>query len=169
MGGKCYLGRFGFIHHNYSQKQIVLHGNSDHSWLDSKFFTKSLRISWYFSKNSSTLLDTTDTLETYNNAMDEVSRHVPNQQFTPLTHQLNKSWENALEHERSECIEKAKEGMKLILWNHCSKWWRIAFSVCLRFVIWYHKNTSVSSDLIALMTTFRDTPTKHIYLHVLCY
>ena len=67
--------------------------------------------------------ETTEAVDAYNNAMDEVSRHVPKHQFTPLTYQLNKSWENTPEHERSECVERAEEGLKLQtdLWNHCTR------------------------------------------------
>ena len=43
---------------------------------------------------------TTEGVDAYNNAMDEVSRHVPKHQFTPLTYQLNKPWENTHEHQR---------------------------------------------------------------------
>jgi hypothetical protein len=49
--------------------------------------------------------ENTEAVDAYNNAMDEISRHVPKHQFTPLTHQLNKSWENAPEHERCECTQ----------------------------------------------------------------
>ena len=110
---------------------------------------------------------TTEAVDAYNNAMDEVSRHVPKHQFTPLTYQLNKPWENTPEHQRSECIERAEEGLKLICGIIApDDDEALLQSVCK---LSSDKNTPepVSDDLIALMTTFRHTPTRNLKTQIL--
>ncbi len=111
--------------------------------------------------------ENTEAVDAYNNAMDEISRHVPKHQFTPLTHQLNKSWENAPEHECRECTKRAGEGIKLICGIIAPDDDEALFQSVCNLSLDKSTPESVSDDLIALMTAFRDAPTRNLKTQIL--
>lgn len=53
-------------------------------------------------------------VETYNEAMEKLCTKLENENFHPLEHALNKTWENATKEEKKTCVETAKEGCRII-------------------------------------------------------
>ncbi len=50
----------------------------------------------------------------YNEALSSLSEKVKVGKFTPLTFQLNTTWEEATQEEKEICIDKAVEGCKIV-------------------------------------------------------
>ena len=50
----------------------------------------------------------------YNEALSSLSEKVKVGKFTPLTFQLNTTWEEATQEEKEICIDKAMEGCKIV-------------------------------------------------------
>ena len=50
----------------------------------------------------------------YNEALSRLSEKVRVGNFTPLTFQLNTTWEEATQEEKEICIDKAMEGCKIV-------------------------------------------------------
>ena len=98
-------------------------------------------------------------LEIFNEAMSKLSGKT----FSPLTFQLNCSWEDATNDDKELCLEKAEEACRLV----CSIIAPKDGSRLFEEILNQQSHVEVSEDLKALMTAFGNAPTRRIKIQIL--
>lgn len=107
-----------------------------------------------------------DIISAYNNTMKELSEKTAQAGvFQPLTFQLAGTWDTATEQEKTECVERAEEGCKVV----CDA---IAPNAGPELFESIYQKSSVkkdccSAEMTILMTAYRDAPSKSVKMQIL--
>ncbi|CAB4040365.1 Hypothetical predicted protein, partial [Paramuricea clavata] len=95
----------------------------------------------------------------YNEALSPLSEKVNVRNFTPLTFQLNTTWEEATQKEKEICIDKAMEGCKIVCEVIAPKAGDELLQSCVQLPDQEIEN--VSDELITLMQAHKNAPTRN--------
>ena len=96
----------------------------------------------------------------YNKALSSLSEKVKVGKFTPLTFQLNTTWEEATQEEKEICIDKAMEGCKVVCEVIAPKAGDELLQSCVQLPD--QETETVSDELITLMQAHKYAPTRNL-------
>ena len=101
----------------------------------------------------------------YNKALPSLSEKVKVGKFTPLTFQLNTTWEEATQEEKEICIDKAMEGCKVVCEVIAPKAGDELLQSCVQSPD--QETETVSDELITLMQAHKYAPTRNLKTQIL--
>jgi uncharacterized protein YggL (DUF469 family) len=101
----------------------------------------------------------------YNEALSRLSEKVKVGNFTPLTFQLNTTWEEATQEEKEICIDKAMEGCKIVCEVIAPKAGDELLQSCVQLPD--QETETVSDELITLMQAHKNAPTRNLKTQIL--
>lgn len=107
------------------------------------------------------------TIQVYNTAMANLTASVSSPEtFTPLPSRLKTTWENTTESDRKKCQEKALQGCLIVCGVVAPKAKEELFQALCQ-PIQSESENAVSGELLALMTAYRDAPSKSVKMQIL--